>query len=129
MAELRYFISLEEHLLDKSGNVQHIYEHNLPHHKQIADWITKEWIALNPVQYFPNNLQNIIESCSMRVYRDPKRRTVAVIIVKPIPGFFWNKRTRAMVFEELDAQFSDGFGETIDQCSIPGVPEKYVLRI
>ena len=123
MANLKYYVYLEEHLVNKAGNTLRIYERSLPHHAQIAVWLPKEWEKANPAQHFPEELKEIIESCEMKVYQDPKLRTAVCITVRPKPRVFWSKRTRAMAYEELDKQFSDGFGETYSHSKIPGVPD------
>lgn len=129
MATLKYYVYLTEDLVDKSGDTQCVYERILPHHKQIAEWLPKEWAEVNPLQYFPAELREIIDSCEMSVYQNPKLQTMAAISLKTKPGVHWSKRTRAMVFDELEDQFTDGFGETYDYAQIPGAPDNYVLRL
>lgn len=129
MAILKYYVYLTEDLVDKSGDTQRVYERSLPHHVQIAEWLPKEWAEVNPLQYFPAELREIIDSCEMTVYQNPMLQTMAVVSVKAKAGVHWSKRTRAMVFEELEGQFTDGFGETYDHSQIPGAPDNYVLRL
>ena len=127
MATLKYYVYLFEDLVDKSGDSQRVYERSLPHHKQIAEWLPKEWAKVNPLQYFPAELREIIDSCEMSIYQNPKPQTIAAISVKAKAGVHWSKRTRTMVFEELGGQILDRFAESYDFSQIPGAPDNYVL--
>lgn len=122
MATLKYYVYLTEDLVDKSGDTQCVYERSLPHHVQIAEWLPKEWAEINPLQYFPAELREIIDSCEMTVYQNSMLQTMAVVSVKAKAGVHWSKRTRAMVFRNLKASLQMDSGKPTIILRSPALP-------
>lgn len=129
MANLYFRVPLLEGKVGKDGGIEKIYERNLPHHDEIANWLPKCWEADDPVQYFDETARKLIDSSRMYMVRQKDGRTVAIVELKPVPGLRWSSKKRNAVFEEMDAQICDGFGESYDYASIPGVPEEFKLLV
>lgn len=129
MAKLYFRVSLWEAKVDIAGSTEKIFERNLPHHDEIADWFPKCWEEDNPIQYFDAETKQMIASSRMKVIRQKDGRSVAIVEIEPVAGMRWSAKRREKVFWEMDAQFLDGFGESYDYAQIPGVPESHRLLI
>ena len=120
MGVLLYDIQVMEEQIDGQGNVQKEWEKSLPHHDVIKEDFKKQFEACDIKQAFDGDLSMFIEKVWMTVFRDREQHTIARIHVAAKPKFRMNEHFRSRVFEELDGQMSDGFGESMDMSLIPG---------
>lgn len=124
MSKLYYDITVEECVVDKDEIIIDEIKKDLPHHKIIKDYLPKEWDKCEIHTAFYGILQDKIESTKMTVsLRDGK--TVARITITFKDGIRLNEKLRSETFSQLDGQMSDGFGESYDKSTIPGVDRKY----
>lgn len=125
MRKLIVTFHIEEHQLDENGNAVAVFERELPHHNEIARWLPGEWDSLDPLRLFPKK----VASCTLGVERDSAGHTCGVFTVTLREGARWDKHTRMVICEEIDAQLADGFGESYEYAQIPGAPEGYTMVI
>lgn len=128
MTELKYLMKIEEEEIDQDDNCIKIISKNLPHHDIIKDWLENDWNKLDPIQWIAEDVRKIIASAKMNIFQNQDKETIAQIIIEPIPHTHWNKKRMNTVWEYLDTQMSDGWGEGIDYHSIPD-HNNYRLRL
>lgn len=114
MSVLYYDIPIEERLDDESGNLIDYYKKELPHHKQIKD-------------EFPSNVQSLILNIHGTVRRTSERKTIARIHIRFHPDIRLTSRLRDIVFETMDAQMADGFGEVLSNRPIANTEHAYYV--
>lgn len=127
MANLYFRFCIDELKLDTMGNTVETFSEKLPHHKEIANWLPGEWDLLNPVQFFLEPVKSMIETTKMRIIQTRNHETVGVIEIIPHKGKRWNVKTRQKIWDELNAEICDGFGESYDRKHIPGTPDGFVI--
>ena len=128
MSRLYYKIVLEEFFDD--DNRYHEYHNNLPHFKQIKDWLPKEWTDCHIEKTFDlKEIRENVDSCTMAVRQSKDGEAYAIVTIEFKSGFRLSEHRRQSVWDDLDAQMSDGFGECVDHCQIPGAPDGYMLYL
>jgi hypothetical protein len=112
MATLTYGITVSEIQLD--GDYAIVAEHlsNLPHADRIAKQACESWNAID----FAGILNGVlgasgVESAKMTSFTDGDERLRLVIKIVAKRGFRLSERRRNAIFDELDAQMTDGWGE------------------
>jgi len=128
MSKLYYKINLEEFFDSDDDYCE--YHNHLPHFKQLKDWLPKEWAECHIEQTFSmKEIRENIESCILTVRQGKNGETYAMVTINFKPGFRLSARRRESVWDDLDAQMSDGFGENVDHNQIPGAPDGYMLYL
>lgn len=112
MATLTYGITVSEVQLDKDCEFVAEHVRDLPHARRIAEQARKSWNAID----FAGILDGVlgtgsIDKVPMTSRVDGDGSLHLTIRVTPRRGFRWSARRRNAVWEELDAQMVDGWGE------------------
>ena len=110
MSQRQILYTCHELVLDKQGNCLKEYETNLPHHDMIAKEMADSWNSTNIVRCFDGILKDKIASAKMKV-KKIKDDTVAVITVIGKPNIRFSQTITNEIYDQIDAQFSDGWGE------------------
>lgn len=129
MSTLYYDIKVDELLFDDDGNEVQEIRTNLPHFRQIKAWLPGEWQKCEIHKCFDGILKDQVASTKMRVFEDKTKQTIARVKIDFVPGFRLSEKRRQACWEQLDAQMSDGFGESYDRHRIPDVDEHYRLYL
>lgn len=119
MSKLYSLMDLHEIIVrdDDGEEYEEAYEKDLPHHDIIAKEICDSWNEMKMEKYFYGTLKDKIKSAKMRCYRDKTNgKTIAKITIEGIPGFRFGSVRRAMVFDQIESQMSDGWGEGFFGC-------------
>lgn len=128
MSKLYYKIGLEEFFDDDSAYRE--YRGHLPHFEQIKEWLPKEWAECHIEQTFSlREIRENVASCSMAVREAKDGEAYALVTIDFKLGFRLSARRRQSVWDNLDAQMSDGFGECVDHTQIPGASHGYMLML
>lgn len=128
MSKLYYKIGLRE-IYDNGKKIDE-YDGFLPHIEQIKEWIGSVWAACQVEKAFSMpEIRNNVAHCDLAVKESKDGTTYAMITIEFVPGFRLSARKRESVWDDLDAQMSDGFGECIDHQPIPNAPDGYFLEI
>ena len=111
MATLTYEITISEVRLDSSGNAIAEYTENLPHQDDIIAAALKLDLShladvLN-ARLGQHGVERVRSWASVR----SNKQVVMTISVEAAPRFRWSERRRNIVFDELDTQLVDGWGE------------------
>jgi len=83
----------------------------LPHHSQIANAMADSWNNAHMEQYFDGVLKDKIAKAIMKVRKQSDGSTVASIIVHGKPGVRFSSKMTEAIYDQLDGQLSDGWGE------------------
>ena len=114
MAKLLSLYTLHERAFDKNGDEVAYYEKNLPHGDQLADAFIKNW---NDDADFMLGLMNKevgkdrIASCRARRYEKNSDEVVVAVEIIAKPGKHFRGSMKGDIFEFMDSQFCDGWGE------------------
>lgn len=127
MSQLYYLIPISEEFVSKENCYK--INTNLPHHDMIKTWLPKEWDKCNIPNTFYGILKDKIASAPMSINQEKNGCTIAVVTIHFIKGFRVTKKRRNECFAQLDAQLSDGFGETMDGHQIPGADTGWQLYL
>lgn len=113
MSKLLFLTDVAEVPLDFDGYEMYseIKEYNLPHHEQISKEMCKHWNNMHMENYFSDILKGNIASAKMSCTKDSQGKTVAIVTVVGVPHFRFSEKRRNLVYEQLSAQMSDGWGE------------------
>lgn len=125
MSKLYYDITISEAIMDDHENIQEEINSNLPHHKQIAAYLPKEWDKCNIHTTFDGILKDKITNTRMTVTKRRTGETVARVTITFKPGLRLNEQIRQSTWNQMSGQMSDGFGESYDRSKIPDVDSKY----
>ena len=136
MSKLFYDIPLVEEFYDSPeammaklpARTVHV---NIPHKKELEEWITSEWNGMHMEQYFDGILKDKVESCIMRPFtikENGDELSFGRVEVTFVKGFRLTDKRRIECWDQLDAQMTDGFGETFDAHQIPGAPEGWCIQ-
>lgn len=126
LSKLYYYIDLYEVIIrnDNGEEYEETYTENLPHHDIIAKEICDNWNEMHMEKYFDGIIEGKIRSAKMTCCRRKDTgETVAKITIEGIPGYRFGSRRRAEVFDQLDAQMSDGWGEGFFDSLIMTAPD------
>lgn len=129
MTVLIYDIKLYEIEYDDNDCFVQEIQKDLPHHEQIKDWLPSFFDSCDIASTFYGILQGNIKQCSLKIIKNKHKESVARVTIEGIPGFRFSEKRRNAVWEQMDGQMSDGFGECIDNGNIPGVPNNFKLSI
>lgn len=121
---LQYKIALTLEEVDENENTVRLLEENIPFRKEVWKDFQRNWETAKIENTFDGILQGKIKSCKP-VLRLENGVAYAVIQIVPVNGFRWTANRREALWQQLDAQMVDGFGESLDHSTIEGVPEKY----
>ena len=105
--------------------------HDLPHAKEASSWITNEWNNMHMEQFFDGKLKNKVTSCIMKPItkkEDNKKYTIGRVTITFIDKFRLSEALKQECWEQLNAQMTDGFGETYDGHQIPNVPDGWCIQ-
>lgn len=112
MADLTYGITATEVQLNENLDVVAEHMFDLPHDRHIAEQARKSWNAIDFVSILNGVLgADGIERTPMTYRIDRDGHLHLTIRIVPKRGFRWSERRRNVVFDELDAQMVDGWGE------------------
>lgn len=128
MAYICYQFTIHEVEVE-NGEVVREYETNLPHHKEICETVKKNWKMCHIENTFDGHLKNMVKSCDIQMMRTRGDETLANISIHLNDGERWSARRRAAYWQQLDAQMTDGFGESMEYAEIDGVDERYRIII
>lgn len=130
MANLTYNIPFELLQLDANQNTIAVFSREIPYFKETKTYLENAWTNANIQQYFPDNIKDKIKRITCKIL--PPSKSINQIhmrlTIEPINGFRWYNKYRNQVWNELDAQITDGFGETLQFKSIPNIPERFVIQ-
>lgn len=129
MSKLFYKIYLEEEYDNENDTGYDYKTKNLPHFKQLKEWLPKEWKKCKIENTFDGILKDKVASCTMTCREDKEGIAYAWITIEFVPDFRLSQKRREACWEQLDAQMCDGFGESYDGQQIPGAPQGWLLRI
>lgn len=135
MSRLFYNIPVteEKYILNNGDMIwEDEFTHNLPHAKEISAWLPGEWDDCkigDVITHYNPEFQDKIMECSMKCFENPDGELIARVTLEFTPGFRLSARRREIIWDELDAQMSDGFGESYDRSEIPGVPREYRIAL
>lgn len=123
MSKLFYDIILEEEY-DQEGQPYQERIMSDDHFEKIKNWLPKEFNKCEIHKAFDGSLKDKVKSCTMRCIRtqkpgQPDLVPVARITIEFIPGFRLNDLKRISCWDQMDAQMTDGFGESYDKAKIP----------
>lgn len=110
MSSVRYIYRLTETEIDKYYNEVKRYERDLPHHDMIAKNLTEGWNNLHMERFFNGILKDKIESAIMKVVKKAGE-SLAIITITGVKGFRLSEKRRCEIFNQVDAQIIDGWGE------------------
>lgn len=128
MSKLYYSFPFREEFYDRNQNMTKLCETNLPHYGIIKDWLPRIWDESHIEKTFDGIIKDKIESCIMNCIIKDGIPT-AVVTITPIKGFRLSEKRRNEIWDQLDAQMSDGFGESVDYHQIPGAPKGWCLGL
>lgn len=127
MSVLYYNIPIEERLDDESGNLIDYYKKELLHHKQIKDEFPSLVESARLINGFEKNVQSLILNIHGTVRRTSERKTIVRIHIRFHPDIRLTSRLRDIVFETMDAQMADGFGEVLSNRPIANTEHAYYV--
>lgn len=128
MSKLYYNIRFGEEFYDENKDTTTSYETDLPHYDILKDWLPKIWNECHIEKTFDGIIKDKIENCIMKCAIKDGVPT-AVVTITPIKGFRLSEKRRNEIWEQLDAQMSDGFGESVDYHQIPRAPKGWRLAL
>lgn len=107
-------------------------EYDLPHARELAEWIAKEWNAAHIENTFDGELKGKVALCRMKPMhvneKDGHTYTEGIVTIEFVKGFRLSERRRKMCWDSLDGQMTDGFGESFDGQQIPGAPDGWCVQ-
>ena len=112
MSYLTYNYEIHEIACDKDGTYIKEYQKDLPHAKELADAMCKSWNDMHMEQYYDSIAKDKIESAVMKPIQTNDGTCVTSIRLVAKPGVRLTEKLRNELFEQTDAQFSDGWGES-----------------
>lgn len=132
MAQLFYRFSIEETKTSPSEMID--ITRNLPHETEISNYILHTWndCKQSILNTIPNSLKTHLTDIDLKITEQKDGSLYGVITITPISTHRWSAKTRKMIFENLDAQMTDGFGECIDKHTIytdPATNTNYQISI
>ena len=111
MSKLQILYICHEVALDDSGHCIEEYEKDLPHHDMIAKEMCKSFNNMHIERFFDGILKDNIKSATMK-FKKVNNESIAVITIEGVPNFRFSEPRRNQIFEQMDGQLSDGWGET-----------------
>ena len=111
MSIVNYRYVFEENILGNDGGVLSEHRKNLPHAVQIMEEAEKSFNDLHMERFFDGILKNNIASCALRCCISPEGELVGIIKTTAKPGYRLSEKRRNAIFNQLDGQLSDGWGE------------------
>lgn len=127
MSKLYYDIPIEEEY--ETEESYEFFEQNLPHEEILREWLPQEWAKCHVENTFDEILKGKVTSTDMKCRKTPDGRLIARVTVEFVPGFRLSEQRRDACWEQLDAQMTDGWGESMDHEQIPGAPEGYFVKL
>lgn len=114
MAQLIYRFMIEEN--EESPTTLIFHKNNLPHEKEIKDFIQKTWNDCKNeiLSSMDESIKPYITSLDLRFPKQTDDTLYGYIYITPKPKFRWNASRRQTIWDNLDDQMTDGFGECID---------------
>lgn len=122
MSKVYYNFGIGEYLTDNNGDIVEYYEKDLPHYKELADWLLPEWDNSHIEKFFTGVLKNNIKSCTASLFRRKDGCVYVCVNVEGVKGFRFSEKRRNEVFDQLDGQITDGWGESFSHHPIPNLP-------
>ena len=126
MSKLFYDITIEEEYIGTNSEYK-IITKNIPHFEEIKNWLPKEWDRCKIHTTFDGQLKNKVQNTLMKCFEEKDGTAIARITIEFVPGFRLSKNRRDACWQQLDAQMSDGFGESYDHTQIPNSEQGWVL--
>ena len=111
MSKILYKYVFQENILDENGFVKEEHCTHLPHAEQIIEAAEKSFNDTHLETFFDGVLKDNIVSCTMRCCESALGELYGIISVVGKQGFRFSEKRRNAVYDQLDAQFSDGWGE------------------
>lgn len=113
MSYISYHIPVDETTLDQDLNPITTFDANLPHEKAITKMLLSEWKKSNPLQYFPEEIRKKIHKLDMQIQVNKNKSMEAIVIAHGEPRTYFTEKLRHQIWDLLDGQMSDGWGECI----------------
>lgn len=110
MSKLYYYYRPIEVEVDVNDEYVREYNGILPHHDFIGKEMCSSWNDAKMEQYFDGILKNNIKSCKM-TFTKMNGNSYAKITIEGMPNYRFSSIRRNEIFDQLDAQMSDGWGE------------------
>lgn len=129
MSKVHYYFGIGEYLENNQSGGTEYYEKNLPHFKEISKWLKDEWNSAHIERFFKEDLENNIKKCTANLVEIGDGEAFVHVTVEGKEGFRFTEKRRKKVFEQLDAQVIDGWGEGYAHQHIPGLSQDYKLEI
>lgn len=104
-------------------------EEHLPHFEQIADFLPDAYRKCKVESCFDGILKDKVSSSTMRVFEDKDGTCIARVTTNFITGFRLSQQKREAFWEQMDAQMTDGFGESFDHYPVPGAPKGWTFYL
>ena len=129
MSTLYYDIPINEIQLDNQYNIVQEIKTNIPHFDKIKAWLPSELQKCELHKHFDGILKDKVASTSMRVFKNKEQQTICRIKIEFVDNFRLTQQKREACWEYMNAQMTDGFGESYDQHVIPDVDEHYRIYL
>ena len=110
MSKLKYLHALTESIVNDNCDILADYQYSLPHDEQICKEICDDFNKAHIERFFDGILKDKIKSCRMRCIKD-EETTLAIIDIEGIEGFRMSQKRRNAVWEQMEGQMCDGWGE------------------
>ena len=129
---LTYLFFIEERVLIQQTYEDRYISHNLPHENEIKAILNKEWNHVKPyvIKSFDNIIIDMIDDIQLSYRNKKDGRLQGVFTIIPKPNKRWSQTTRGLVWDGLNGQMTDGFGEVASQLLITTDSEnEYYIEI
>ncbi len=116
MATFRSLYQLREVWYDENDDYVREFDEELPHEKEILDDVCREWNGMHDMflNMINQDCDDRIESCRMRPYREKSSKKIFLCVdFVARQGKQLTGRIKDAIHDFMDAQYCDGFGESI----------------
>lgn len=129
MSTCFYTFPVSEVYLDDKDNEIKYWDKNLPHWKAIGAYLASELNKMHIEQFFYGKLKNKIKSCYAQYALLSNGTGCICLAIEAVPRFYLTKKNYDLICNQLDAQLSDGWGESYDRECVPNVSDRYRIAL